>query len=224
MIIKETHIVNELVVYQRVVEEIKLNIKDPYSQWKGHICQSVNDPHMTTFDKTRYEMHKKGEFILYRHTNMSYAIHAVYQPCNKARPGGVSCNCGVLVRAGDDVISIDKCGFSTDGVATPGSPFKVQIYKNGEMTPNFIIKKQPGSTYTIYLPSGTYVVVKNSFSMFVNLFITSSEEDFRKVEGLCGDYDHNKNNDLTAVGNSEQWRFVNNFCSLNSITFYKFVN
>lgn len=162
---------------------------------------------MTTFDKTRYEMHKKGEFVLYRHKNMSYTVHAVYKPCNSRRPGGVSCNCGVLIRAGDDVISIDRCGFTTDGKVSVGSPLKVQIYTNGEMTPNFEIKKQPGSAYTIYLPSGTFIVVKNSFSSFVNLFITSSEEDFGNVEGLCGDYDHNPGNDLAMIGDFERWRY-----------------
>lgn len=76
----------------------------------------------------------EGEFVLYRHKTLPYAVHTFYRRCN----GRASCNCAVAVKAGDDVLLVDKCGpaeSSTGGFY----PITVKLFRNGILTPGFQI-------------------------------------------------------------------------------------
>ncbi|XP_013398006.1 mucin-17 [Lingula anatina] len=181
-------------------------------------CSSTNDPHMSTFDRRRYNNFYEGEFVLYRHKELPYAVHAFYKKCHRA-----TCNCGVGVKSGDDVIMIDRCqGLKTKRTKKSKKskrskysrgttyPVQVNIYKNGELTPGTrIFSTNRGQSYEIHMPHGTYVTVQIHGSMYINIVVTPSASDFQRVEGLCGNYDGSSRNDLVKRdGSTENTRSI----------------
>lgn len=76
----------------------------------------------------------EGEFVLYRHKTLPYAVHTFYRRCN----GRASCNCAVAVKAGDDVLLVDKCG-PTESSTGGFYPITVELFRNGILTPGFQI-------------------------------------------------------------------------------------
>ncbi|XP_078312035.1 von Willebrand factor D and EGF domain-containing protein-like [Crassostrea virginica] len=106
-----------------------------------------------------------------------------------------TCNCGVLVRSGDDVMRIDKCKWVNK--TSSAYPINEQLFTNGELTPRTqIFQEKDGKQFQVMLPTGTKVTVKDSYQAFINIFIYPSAADFNKTEGLCGTYDGNQDNDL----------------------------
>uniref|UniRef100_A0A2C9L6R6 VWFD domain-containing protein n=1 Tax=Biomphalaria glabrata TaxID=6526 RepID=A0A2C9L6R6_BIOGL len=163
----------------------------------GKICQSVNDPHMLSFDGVSYNNFKEGEFVFYKHTSLPYAVHTFYRKCNKDI---ASCNCAVAVKVDDDVAIIDRCGPQSTKAFYSMS---VKIIKNGNIDPAFrIFRYDQGNQYKIVLPTGTTVIVENGGSFFVdgpqflNVWITASSADYNRTQGLCGTYDDNQANDF----------------------------
>lgn len=68
----------------------------------------------------------EGEFVLYRYKTFFYVVYTFYRRCN----GRVFCNCVVVVKAGDDVLLVDKCGsieFSIGGFYL----IIVKFFRNG---------------------------------------------------------------------------------------------
>ncbi|GFN75653.1 von Willebrand factor d and egf domain-containing protein, partial [Plakobranchus ocellatus] len=170
------------------VGRVKLTIKD---NDRAKICGSVNDPHMTTFDGKTYDIYLEGEFILYEHTTLPYAVHAFFVSCNKK----AACNCAVAVRVHDDVILMDKC---PKGEEDPSNvPFRIILYRNGDLERGFRIYQKRGREYTVYLPNGDIVytrVQKNR--RYINVWVTAAGASVSRTQGLCGTYDGDDSNDL----------------------------
>ena len=49
-------------------------------EFDGSFCKATGDPHITTFDGQYYNRYLEGEFVMYRHKKLPYAmsIHAEY--------------------------------------------------------------------------------------------------------------------------------------------------
>ncbi|KAK2168432.1 hypothetical protein NP493_1225g02042 [Ridgeia piscesae] len=142
-------------------------------------CKTYADPHITTFNKIHYDSFGYGEFVLYRHKTLNYAVHAITYKCN----GRASCNCGALIKIGNDVIRIDRCPKRR---RRRSLPMKAYLFKNGELTPGtkFGIR---GRTFIVTLPTGTRIsVTKTQLGRvkFVNIDIKPSAADVNKVEGM----------------------------------------
>jgi hypothetical protein len=156
------------------------------------VCQSINDPHMTTFDGKYYNNYNVGEFILYRHTTLPYEVRSFYRKCNNNR---ASCNCAVVVKAGDDTVRIDRCGKEGEQNGKK-NPLAVDMFLQREMTTGLSVAQfSDGKKYEITLPSSTKVVVRVD-SKYLNIIIQASSYDFGKTEGLCGTFDGDDSNDL----------------------------
>lgn len=97
--------------------------------------------------------------------NLLLQVRALYSVCNKHTRS--TCNCAVAIKSGDDVITVTGCqetvsnhpgqghGFGlifqqlfgshgnahghNDGFAP--TPMKIQVYKNGELTPGTYIRR-----------------------------------------------------------------------------------
>ncbi|BFZ01819.1 hypothetical protein BsWGS_04858 [Bradybaena similaris] len=110
------------------------------------ICQSINDPHMTTFDGLLYNNFNVGEFVLYRHTTLLYEVRTFYRKCYGR---AVSCNCALVARAGDDIVRIDRCGPAI-GDYRRRTPLKVQMFLNGNMTQGLkVARYNDGKKYEV---------------------------------------------------------------------------
>ncbi|ESO81961.1 hypothetical protein LOTGIDRAFT_170497 [Lottia gigantea] len=187
------------------------------------VCGSVNDPHMTTFDGLHYNNFASGEFVLYRHKTLPYEVRTLYKPCSKWNPKGPSCNCGVAVRSGDDVITLSGCANGLYDKYSKhkhhhshhANPISVQMYKNGELTPGTRVRRLGcGQKYEIILPTGSVVTVKSSYLSFINIWLKASAVDYGQSQGLCGIYNRNKKDDLTDSSGKliTSGRYLKQFC------------
>jgi hypothetical protein len=80
-------------------------------------------------------------FIALIHTQSSSIppqVHSLHYRCT--RNGAIaSCNCGVLIQSGDDVISLTRCPTTNDEAVDDSElqaerPLQVFLYLNGELT------------------------------------------------------------------------------------------
>ncbi|XP_062619832.1 von Willebrand factor D and EGF domain-containing protein-like, partial [Saccostrea cucullata] len=158
---------------------------------KVALCSSINDPHMATFDKKYYDVYLEGEFILYRHRTLPYEVRTFYRRCNRV----AACNCAVAIRSGDDVILFDVCGPSM-GKSSRRTRYTMKMYLNGDLTPGTdVIRKGGGKTYEVILPTGAVVYVMTGNGFF-NVKMLASALDYKNTEGLCGNFDGDRNNDF----------------------------
>ena len=83
-------------------------------------------------------------------------VHSLQVKCSRTVVG--SCNCGMLVQSGDDVIRIDRCpkrGWSNSGER----PLQVFAFINGDLTEGTqIISVQDGLKYKVGLIFSIFVV------------------------------------------------------------------
>ncbi|XP_053388858.1 von Willebrand factor D and EGF domain-containing protein-like [Mercenaria mercenaria] len=168
--------------------------------WRETICSARNDPHMQTFDNTRYEHHEhEGEYILYRHVNFkNVEIQHKIASCI-GLTSHAKCNCGVAVRAGGDVYVINVC----DRVLDIG-------YKRcGDKA--LTVKKDNDFTYTIYLPYGTAVRARidnqpwmgQEGGKILDITVLPSVHDNVNSTGLCGSLNQNGTDDFKHRYNSD---------------------
>ncbi|KAK7469526.1 hypothetical protein BaRGS_00036472, partial [Batillaria attramentaria] len=177
------------------VQTFEVTVKD---RDQVAICQSINDPHMTTFDGKFYNNFNVGEFVLYRHTTLPYEVRTFYRKCNKEK---ASCNCAASIRVGDDVIVVDKCGPTRE---EENAPVTVKLFLTGDLEPGTqIIQFNRGKRYEVLLPTGAKVsleVTKN----YLNIIMQAAAADFGNTEGLCGSYDDDKENDMLVMGQAPE--------------------
>ncbi|RUS80661.1 hypothetical protein EGW08_011565, partial [Elysia chlorotica] len=167
---------------------VELTIED---KDEAKICGSVNDPHTTTFDGKKYDVFMEGEYILYQHLTYPYAVHAFFTSCNKV----AACNCAVAVKVYDDVVVMDKCPRGDEDPLTV--PFKVTLYRNGQLERGFRVYQKREEEYTVYLPNGDVVYTKvERLKQYINVWVTAAGASASQTQGLCGTYDGDESNDL----------------------------
>lgn len=91
-----------------------------------------------------------------------WQVHAIYQKC---RPNLLaSCNCGVAVQSGDDVIVIDRClrrqlrvpDFRSRWSSESGPAMVIQLFLNGDLTQGTKIHKDAdGKKYLVSCHANT---------------------------------------------------------------------
>nr|XP_034327587.1 uncharacterized protein LOC105328884 [Crassostrea gigas] len=177
----------------KLISTVKLTVVDGD---RVATCSSINDPHMTTFDKRYYDNYLEGEFILYKHKTLPYEVRTYYRRCNLR----AACNCAVAIKSGNDVILVDVCGPSR-GASTKRTIFTIKMYLNGELTPGTeVISHNGGKTFEVVLPNGARTMIMTGAmtrnQRFLNVKVVASTFDFNQTEGLCGTFDGNRNNDL----------------------------
>ncbi|XP_033756294.1 uncharacterized protein LOC117339038 [Pecten maximus] len=138
-----------------------------------------------------------GTLMLYMKIGTcSSSVRVFFRKCN----GRAACNCAVAVRSGDDVILIDRCGPDSDN-AQPH--LDVRSYINDDLTLGTrVVKYEGGKEYRVYLPTGSYIVVKDGQLKrdrqgYLNVFMHASALDFNQTVGLCGTFNGDKEDDLT---------------------------
>ncbi|XP_059165052.1 uncharacterized protein LOC131947771 [Physella acuta] len=181
---------------QEKCDDIQVTVVD---KDKTTICHSVNDPHIATFDKYYYDNHILGDFILYKHKTLPYQVQVNYRSCSSSRMTA-TCNCITAVQSGDDVVVFNSCDARQNKQRPDAAAIDVQIFINGELTPGTKIKQLAGGQqYEVLLPTGTVVAVMPSQFTFMNIFITASPSDFKETEGLCGNFNGKKDDDLDNI-------------------------
>ncbi|XP_060080876.1 von Willebrand factor D and EGF domain-containing protein-like [Ylistrum balloti] len=185
-------------------EKIEFYIHDDDIDIMGKSCYSSNDPHMKTFDGRHYELHETGEYVLYKHDNLSVAIHAYFQPCDWGKRNA-KCNCGIAIRNSNAVFRANFCKHAS------GYNRIIEFIgcDNDAMTiEGFQSKQRFGSGYKIILPTGTMVTFTygsygSSVMLIHFIYVKPSLLDWKESRGLCGYMDGATANDFKKRDESE---------------------
>ncbi|XP_052784032.1 von Willebrand factor D and EGF domain-containing protein-like [Mya arenaria] len=156
-------------------------------------CSCTDDPHCRTLDTTftkkgsYLDYYLIGEFTMYNSTTRDFQVQVRTWKCNHR----VSCNCGVAMKEGNNVVILDMCHTQY------GTSFPRIVFPNNSSHRMVVNRDKAGNSWTVSFPSGAQVKVTNSRGVALNVHITAPEVDFSGTEGLCGFFDGNRDNDLT---------------------------
>ncbi|XP_065651911.1 von Willebrand factor D and EGF domain-containing protein-like isoform X2 [Hydra vulgaris] len=168
-----------------IIDDIQIKTIDV----KTARCTSSGDPHITTFDNFYFNHYYVGDYVLVQSKSRSFKVHARTFAC-----GSVACNCGVAAQEGDDVIVIDIC---KDNV--PRASFASTVEPQPGTT---LTRDSNGRSFKMSFPSGAYVKFDTYFwygnIYYANIEIQASSDDYKNILGLCGNFDKNRDNDMTA--------------------------
>ncbi|CAH1267733.1 VWDE [Branchiostoma lanceolatum] len=148
-------------------------------------AHASGDPHYMTYDRRKYDWYGVGDFVIHRSKGRPFEVHSRVWRC-----WDVSCNCGVAVREGDDVITIDMC----DGRFGQTAP-AVRLKSQKEPAKGVrVTRGQSGRNFKVSLPSGAEVRT-DIFFWGINVHMKVPSDDFGATEGLFGTFDHDSSND-----------------------------
>ncbi|ESN91587.1 hypothetical protein HELRODRAFT_165641 [Helobdella robusta] len=154
-----------------VVDGLRLKVADRDSKLIG-ICQSINDPHIVTFDNVYYNNLYHGYFTLYENRELNY------ENVDDAE---------IMSATYDDTRSDEGDSHN----------LKVTLYIKGEFKNGMrLFKKDGGLTYQVLLHHGTLVNVKSNGKRFLNVWLQASAYDRERTRGLCGTFNDVTDDDL----------------------------
>ncbi|CAC5411161.1 unnamed protein product [Mytilus coruscus] len=90
------------------IPDIKMTVIDSDITLTHRLCQSVNDPHITTFDGKYYHFMEIGEFVMYRNDKGPYWVHALLTNCGFGWRGS-ACHCAIAIRSRNSLFVIRTC-------------------------------------------------------------------------------------------------------------------
>ncbi|XP_034030211.1 von Willebrand factor D and EGF domain-containing protein [Thalassophryne amazonica] len=171
-------------------EPAQIIVKDIPSSY----CYSFTDPHMITFDGRHYENYQIGTFVLYKSNLWPFEVHVRQWECGSVVQAA-SCVCGFVVRDGSDVIAFDMCNGEMGDTKPHLSVKKKDLNKSGIR----ITESYQGRKATMTFSSGAFVRADVS-DWGMSLTLRAPSSDRSHIEGLCGTYDGQPDNDFHSVG------------------------
>ncbi|XP_052074524.1 mucin-5B-like [Mytilus californianus] len=166
------------------IPEIKVTVLDKDSVLTARLCQSYNDPHITTFDGRLYHYMEVGEFVLYRNDRGPYWVHALLTNCGFGWSGS-SCHCGIAIRSRGSLFVLRTCAkISRNNKYLLQQPYtELLTCDDNDMSIEHI-----GNTYKITLQTGTEIkFTVSQYSKFISgISIKPSIYDIDEARGLCG--------------------------------------
>lgn len=161
---------------------------------RGTCGRSVGDPHLLTFDGHYYDFHGVGEFTLARAKDGRFDVQVRQQPWKNSRE--IAINTAVVVKTQNHRLE----------VAPDGN--KIALLIDGKKQPVTTTQLSGGDSLTavssdridLTMKDGTAVSLFRVGSYGVDAWIEPAESLKGKMEGLLGDFDDNRANDLRLRG------------------------
>ncbi|XP_052799670.1 von Willebrand factor D and EGF domain-containing protein-like [Mya arenaria] len=182
-----------------VLPSVRVIVEDT-EQHKSKWCYSHIDPHMKTTDGRYYEQQRNaGVYMMYINTEYDIEVQQKTKLCNNDR---ATCACGVAVRAGKDVFMINRCG----------SIHYIDFVHCGEGGILDVLEIN-SEKYRVLTPIGTRIEIRlygGSYKGTMNIDIYMAPKDFNSIEGLCGTFDNDVNNEFLG-SNGQQLPNANVF-------------
>ncbi|XP_059143879.1 uncharacterized protein LOC131931187 [Physella acuta] len=134
-----------------------------------YLCQVVNDPHITPFQKNYYDFMMRGIYLLYKRKSEMFEVYAKAVTCYEGNPN--TCNKEVAIISEDDVVYFRK-------------DIAVEVYSRDNRISSKIYRKGHES-FMVLFPTGTSVIVETDFGDTLKVLIQKSHYDDDNTTGLC---------------------------------------
>ncbi|NVJ67657.1 MAG: VWD domain-containing protein, partial [Gammaproteobacteria bacterium] len=152
----------------------------------------VGDPHLSTFDGTRYDLQSAGEFVVAKSLDDEFEVQARFEPWGTSQT--VSLTTAVAVQVAPYRITV------TLQIETPlrinGQAYDLPDGEYLILTKADAMIVRNGRRYSIVLPDQTNVHVDLINGVLINFFVLLSESRDGRMVGLSGDGDNDKANDF----------------------------
>lgn len=189
-------------------------------QWGS--CHTVGDPHPHTFDHLSYNIYDTGEFLFFRRPDSNEELHVLTEMLHPSIAG----NAAVALQMGDERITLRarrnpgnnhmkiriSCGKDIEAELVSGKyPAESRAFK----TEGGALLWFAGGSYFVRTPermlirinqwrSNSWDPARNRWNCrncqwYLNVFITILQPRDGKTEGMCGNFDGNRNNDVQNV-------------------------
>lgn len=161
-------------------------------------AHSTGDPHITTLDGLHYDFQGHGEFIAAKSTTDNFEVQIRQEDVNKN--GFATLNTAVAVQTGSDKVCVTV---KPDRLFINNQPQDLANLTTIALKDGASVRKTNEGSYTvvnIYTKTGDLVKVRfhGSYLLDYSLYITENRKS--KIEGIVGNYDGNKDNDVQIKG------------------------
>ncbi|KAJ3088863.1 hypothetical protein HK102_007760 [Quaeritorhiza haematococci] len=160
----------------------------------GASCLSWGDPHIVSWDGSKYDVQRPGAFWLVRSPEL--LVQVLHYPCNNQ----VTCNAAVAVQYKQDVVILSSSFNPTNGQTNKIFRGTAQL---NNLTPcSSKSGDNKSQRHELILSDGTKVALSVNFwegpkTWQGDVQIWSPSKYFNTMRGMCGTYNANPADDLT---------------------------
>ncbi|GFW41631.1 hemocytin [Trichonephila clavipes] len=159
----------------------------PPEKCADQLCQGFGDPHFMTFDGFFFPFVAEGSYLIVGDKENDFILNGFSKRCNLF--SRVTCLTGLeIIYKGHKVLMKKDKEVQVDGISIPMD--KLPVHSNG-----MIILGYPGRTFIVSIPlmnlEARYYEENSAFSVKV-----PSKRYFNKTEGLCGNCNGKKDDEL----------------------------
>ncbi|KAK7484233.1 hypothetical protein BaRGS_00024482 [Batillaria attramentaria] len=167
------------------ISSVQIDVVDD----EAKVCSVDTSLNIFGLSRNRFGLRRVGDYTIYQNTQRYFEVQIRSWLCF---PAVVTCVCGVAVREYDDLIVIDGCkdSYYAQNMASP----EIKTFR--KLRPGVSIKQATdGSQISVYLPSGSEILVKGRNKLYVELKVLASDRG--QGRGICGTYDDDNTNEFT---------------------------